>query len=269
MDENKRLTPRTLQIMLLLAEHKTYEKVKQADPKITDMDIRDAGAEVLGVLGLGGAIPGQLLQSAMAAAKQKLEQKAARKKTPDGAYQIKIALRGSKPPIWRRFLVPGSIRLDELHHVVQHVMGWYDCHLHRFVIDGEEFIQSDAEEMGIDMEGLGEAQFRLCDLIKEPKKRFAYEYDFGDGWEHFLTVERIIPPAENPQTMVCVAGKGRCPLEDCGGLWGWYRLLEVLGNPKHKEYAQMKEWAGGKIDPDEFDRAEVTKELRLMKLRKS
>jgi hypothetical protein len=69
--------------------------------------------------------------------------------------------------------------------------------------------------------------------------------------------------------IVCLAGKGQCPLEDCGGLWGWYHLLDVLNNPKHKEHADMKEWAGGIIDPDVFDAAEVTDALQSMRLRKA
>jgi len=262
------LSPRTLQVLLLLGKHESYENVRKADPTITDQDISAAQAELLGALGLGDTIPNHLLQHALTSAKQKSRRTVAGKKSPSGAYQIKINLRGSKPSIWRRFIVPGSIRLDDLHHVVQDVMGWYDCHLHCFVIDGEEYVPTGGEFADLDMDGLAESKFRLCDLITEPKKRFSYSYDFGDGWDHSLTVEKIIPDDQNPRTMVCLAGKGRCPMEDCGGLWGWYHLLEVLNDPGHEEHASMKEWAGGSIDPDDFDPAAVTKSLGSMRLRK-
>jgi hypothetical protein len=261
----QRLTPRTLRIVTLLGEHETFEKVKQVDATITDQDIRKAHAEVLGVLGIGEPVTRQMLDRMLASANRDLKPRARSRKAIDAAYQLKITLRGSKPPIWRRFVVPGTIRLNELHQVIQAVMGWYDCHLHCFEIDAEQYV---AHHPDFDSDGLNEREHRLCDLITEPKTRFTYEYDFGDGWEHTLTVEKIIPNTENPQMMVCLAGRGRCPLEDCGGIWGWHRLLGVLNNPKHEEHDDMLEWAGGMIDPTEFDPQAATAALSAIKLRK-
>jgi Plasmid pRiA4b ORF-3-like protein len=184
---------------------------------------------------------------------------------PNNAYQLKITLGGSKPPIWRRFVAPGQITLAKLHDVIQIVMGWYDSHLHAFEIDGEQYGEASRDGMDLDLNGSDERKFRLCDVIPEVKAKFRYEYDFGDSWEHALVVEKIIPADDQPETFVCLAGKGRCPLEDCGGIWGYYRLLEVLANPKDPEHADMKEWAGGKFDPDEFDLAGINKSLRAFR----
>ncbi len=104
----------------------------------------------------------------------------------------------------------------------------------------------------------------LRDLVHAPKSKFHYEYDFGDGWAHTLLVEKIIPAKENPKTFVCLAGKGRCPPEDCGGIWGYYDLLEILSDVKHPEHEERMEWIGGPIDPDAFDPAAVTNALTLL-----
>ena len=80
---------------------------------------------------------------------------------PD-AYQIKITLKGSKPPIWRRFLVPGNITLAKLHDVIQIVMGWYDSHLHAFEVNGEQYAQLARDEVPLDIDGYDERKFRLA-----------------------------------------------------------------------------------------------------------
>ena len=43
--------------------------------------------------------------------------------------QLKIVLKGSKPPVWRRFLVKDSMTFHKLHNIIQDVMGWKNCHL--------------------------------------------------------------------------------------------------------------------------------------------
>jgi len=40
-------------------------------------------------------------------------------------YQLKITLKGTKLPIWRRILVPSDIRLDDLHMVGSTTCKWY------------------------------------------------------------------------------------------------------------------------------------------------
>jgi hypothetical protein len=180
-------------------------------------------------------------------------------------YQLKITLRGSKPPIWRRILVPADCALESIHYAIQAAMGWYNSHLHAFEIGGQEYSGRMPFGDQIESEGLDAARYRLCDVVRE-KSKFSYQYDFGDSWDHTIIVEKIVPPLlaeptkRSSQPFSCLAGKGACPPEDCGGIWGYYNLLHILQNPKHEEHEEMKEWAG-KIDPDAFDIADANNRL--------
>ena len=85
-----------------------------------------------------------------------------------------------------------------------------------------------------------------------------YVYDFGDNWNHKVTLKKILPKEEKIKYPICIAGANACPLEDCGGVWGYYNMLEIINNPKHKEYKDTMEWLGGKkIDPEKFNIADV------------
>ena len=129
-------------------------------------------------------------------------------------YQLKIALRGISPLIWRRPLVHADTSIVELHHILQLVMGWTNSHLHRFLIHGKEY--------GIAYEGgIGFAddprQIRLRDFQFRLRERFVYEYDFGDRWQHDIRVEQIVVAAAERSYPVCIGGKRAAPPEECGG----------------------------------------------------
>lgn len=187
--------------------------------------------------------------------------KARKRSGSSWAYHIKITLDGSKPAIWRRFVVPGEIRLDKLHDVIQVVMGWTDSHLHLFEIGGRAFAEEPEEEW----EGAEERGFRLCDLVSEAKTEFRYKYDFGDGWEHTLVVEKITPvPANHYVVPTCLEGKHHCPPEDVGGLDGYAQFIKAYQNPRHEEYEQYHDWAGDDYDPKAFDAHTVNLELHKL-----
>ncbi len=260
MDDNLApyLSPDVLRIMLLFKQHDhDLDKLLAAHPEISPQQVAKVTAEVVSAMGLAGG------------SKKPAKRTSRKKPQAPGAYQIKITLRGSKPPIWRRVIVPGGIMLDELHTVIQIAMGWEDDHLHMFRIGGQIFtgVGPGGYEPEMGNGELDEAEYRLCDLIDREKTKLSYQYDFGDSWEHTLVVEKILPKLSGSAKIVCLAGKGRCPPEDCGGIWGYYHLLEVLANPSHKEHAQMKDWTGGSIDPDEFDAAEASKSLAKIRIR--
>lgn len=182
-------------------------------------------------------------------------------KTDSGAgkiYQLKITLVGSKPPIWRRLLVKDNTRLSTLHRIIQIVMPWTDSHLHQFVVGERSYASPDFE---LD-DTYSENGVRLSQLGLEPKARFVYEYDFGDSWEHDILIEKILEPDLRQAYPQCIKGARACPPDDCGGIWGYYRLLETLGNPDDPEHEFMLEWAGGPIDPEAFDLDEANAMLR-------
>jgi hypothetical protein len=171
---------------------------------------------------------------------------------PKRTYQMKITLKGAKPPIWRRVLVPSDIRLDQLHLVIQLVMGWLDCHLHQFEAQGVFFGVPD-NDFGEDMGVEDESKVKLHDLLTREKQSISYEYDFGDGWEHQIMLEQVLPYDKEEALPVCIKGKRACPPEDCGGVWGYAALLKVLADPADPEHESMLEWVGGPFDAEEFD----------------
>jgi hypothetical protein len=80
-----------------------------------------------------------------------------------------------------------------------------------------------------------------------------YEYDFGDGWEHEVTLEAIVPRQKGMRYPRCLAGERACPPEDCGGVGGYENLFTVMGDPSHEEYASTLEWLGGRFEPERFN----------------
>lgn len=173
-------------------------------------------------------------------------------------YQIKIELIDIKPEIWRRILVDSDILLVDFHRIIQTVMGWTNSHLHMFS-DGIEYYSP--EEFEVD-NTIDSGTVGLDEILHEEQSQIAYEYDFGDGWEHAITLEKILPPDNQTQIPKCVAGKRNCPPEDCGGIWGYAEMLEVLKQPDHEEYESYIEWLGEIFDPEYFDKDEINTMLK-------
>jgi len=181
-------------------------------------------------------------------------------------YQLKITLKGIRPPIWRRILVRADTPLDRLHEIFQTVMGWYDCHLHQFVARGKMYGVPD-EEFGLPVND--ERKFRLDQLVKRPKSKFLYEYDFGDDWQHEVLLEKVMPAEPGCDYPVCLKGKRSCPPEDVGGVWGYGNFLDAVSNKDHPEHEEYLDWAGEAIDPEAFDLEEVNETLRKQYRRQS
>ncbi len=175
-------------------------------------------------------------------------------------YQLKITLKHIKPPIWRRFRVPGNLDLESLHHVIQVVMGWENAHLFQFNINRQPYttLYEDIENYN---DAMPADEHLLSEVVKQPGQKFTYEYDFGDGWEHEIVVEEIIDNDVKSYQPVCITGKRACPPEDCGGPWGYAGLLEAIKDPKHSEHEDMLEWLGGAF-PEYFSVEEVNEELK-------
>jgi hypothetical protein len=175
-------------------------------------------------------------------------------------YQMKVTLIGSEPPIWRRFLVAHTTSLYRLHTILQDVMGWQDCHLHMFTIDGQIYGDPEDDEEG-ELGTQDEIRFKLKQLVMKQGSKFLYEYDFGDSWDHELIVEKILLVEQRLRYPLCVAGQRHCPPEDVGGLGGYDRFLEAIADPKHPEHDGYLTWAGGKFDPEYFDLQNVNRRL--------
>src|SRR5690606_1633698 len=109
---------------------------------------------------------------------------------------------------------------------------------------------------------LDESEFRLGQVLPSVGDKMRWDYDFGDGWEHNVVVEKIFEAEPGVEYPICLAGKRACPPEDCGGPHGYAQLLEVLADPSHPEHEELKEWASIDFDPDYFDVEEASLEMR-------
>ena len=186
-------------------------------------------------------------------------------KEPGKTYQLKIELEGSSPPIWRRVLVPGNISLGRLHAVIQLVMGWENAHLHQFIID-KQFYSDPAFKLNEDggaQRVLNEKKTLLADIAPRAGKVLVYEYDFGDSWTHRIKVEKILKQESSAKSAVeCVDGARACPPEDCGGIWGYPDMLQVLKDPTHEEHESTLEWLGEEFDPEAFNLEKINTFLK-------
>ncbi len=179
-------------------------------------------------------------------------------------YQIKVTLQDMRPPIWRRFQVPANINLDELHMVLQVVMGWTNSHLYQFKMR-ETYYGEPQPDFGVDDFEMEDAsRTKLSELVDKENAKFIYEYDFGDSWEHEILIEKILTTEPGVHYPVCLTGKRACPPEDSGGVWGYSEMLETLLNPKDSEYDEIMDWLGEGFDPKRINVDEINQMLRAM-----
>lgn len=173
--------------------------------------------------------------------------------------QVKVTLNDTTPPIWRRLLVPGMLSLHEFHWDIQRAMGWLNCHLSQFQIDGVDYgVPSEEDEIPMK----SAETVCLARFADRENRSFIYEYDFGDGWEHEILIEKILPPNPKQTYSICLDGQRACPPEDCGGTGGYENLLTILDDPKHPEHKEMKRWVGRGFDPEFFDLKRVNRDLK-------
>lgn len=181
------------------------------------MDIDELRAATGQVLDLASARAARLVQS------QRVSRRRPRASAPF-SVTVRVDLRDTRPAVWRRLELPSTLRLDELHEVLQVLYGWSDSHLHRFTQgssvwdrDAEVFLcpydVQDAED-----EGVATSDVRLDEVLAEPGDVLRYVYDYGDEWSLVLKVEQVGGAVERPR---CTGGRGSAPPEDSGGPWDW------------------------------------------------
>jgi len=173
-------------------------------------------------------------------------------------YQLKITLKEIKPPVWRRVLVP-DCTLDDLHEVIQIVVGWENYHLYCFKVGGRQFTRPDMDDGELNMEDASSTTLGM--VLRREKDKFVYQYDFGDDWRHEVLVEKVVEPEPGQKYPLCVKGSRACPPEDVGGPWGYAEYLEALADPEHEDHEGVLDWRG-EFDPEAFDLKAVNRALR-------
>jgi hypothetical protein len=191
-------------------------------------------------------------------------------------YELKVQLKNiSKPPVWRKIRVDAEMTMEDLHQIVQRAMEWEGYHLHHFIIGDPRrraLYVTAKEEMergfGFMEDQMDEKEVIIGNFLQNIKDKIVYEYDFGDGWEHVISLEKIVEGNEATLTPFLISAKGACPPEDCGGAWGYENLKEIMANPKDnkEEYKDMSDWLGvKKWDAKEVDVDDINLSLKEIK----
>jgi|SRR5580704_3023197 hypothetical protein len=175
--------------------------------------------------------------------------------------QLRVTLKQITPTIWRRLLVPGSVRLSKLHLMLQAAMGWTDSHLHDFRI-GDTVYGTQIDDYPDDE--MNENDVTVVEVLRE-QRRFVYQYDFGDSWEHEIVVEARWSSPVGLKFGVCLDGQNACPPEDCGGCPGYADFVEAVADPNHEDHERCLRWVGGSFDPTAFDLAAANAALQRVR----
>jgi hypothetical protein len=182
------------------------------------------------------------------------------------AYQFRITLLGIEPSIWRLIEVPSNYSFWDLHVAIQNSMGWLDYHLHSFSLlppRKRKPVLIGIPDEQYENTTLPGWEVPVTQYFKEPGNEAIYDYDFGDGWHHKIVLEGIYLQKDGIKYPNCLEGKRACPPEDCGGIDGYYNLIEVLSNTGHEEYENRVSWLSNHAknyhpyDPEHFEPSNV------------
>jgi hypothetical protein len=182
--------------------------------------------------------------------------------TADTIARLKITLDDVKPTVLRRIEVPFDIRLDRLHLAIQAAMGWTNSHLYEIRAGDVGWGISD-HDWGAGP--LDARKARLGDVLEDVgTKTLRYVYDFGDGWDHTIKIERLLDPVPGVAYPRLIEAAGRCPPEDVGGPWGYAELLQAIRDPQHERHAEFKEWIADDFNPNVVDAKWLAEEVAAL-----
>ena len=183
--------------------------------------------------------------------------------------RLKITLMDTEPPIWRRIEVPTAITLKDLHAIIQAAMGWQNYHLYQFHVGRQTINGPGMDDGGFSgRKNISAGRVQIDDILAGKVRRFDYLYDMGDGWEHELRIEKLLPADPAASYPRFINGAGQCPPEDVGGLPGFYNFLEALEDTKHPDHEELIDWYGGPFDPNDLDETKIRKRLVRLAARK-
>jgi hypothetical protein len=183
----------------------------------------------------------------------------------NSALRLRIQLKEVDPVVWRRLLVPGTVRLAKLGQMLLAAMGWNNSHLHAFRVGDTSYgMELDDDFDDDEIDEIDEQSVTVLQALRELQP-FTFDYDFGDGWEHEVVIEELIHSDTGLKFAVCLDGEQACPPDDVGGPGGYVAFLEAIADPDHEEHADFLEWIGGSFDPAEFDVAKANALLQRLR----
>ncbi len=186
------------------------------------------------------------------------------KNTFKNVYQLKLAIKGITPQIWRRIQVPENYTFLDLHNAIQDAMDWDDYHLHEFEMSNPKTEALDRiGTKGDDYDDFSEPlvpenKANISKYFTMENKVALYTYDFGDNWKVKVQLEKTLPRTEGVKYPVCTAGKRAAVPEDSGGIGSYMYIVEILKDPEHEEYEDTLELLGEYFDPEYFDPKDVS-----------
>lgn len=193
-------------------------------------------------------------------------------------FQFRIQIKGiTKPPVWRKVSIPDDFTFLDFHYIIQVALGWQNAHLFEFRdreyqsnirigVPYDDFFDPDFAAQTRDA-----SHIELSAVFNQAGQKLLYVYDFGDSWVHEITLESITDGKQ--KTAVCLCGKGACPPEDCGGIWGYEDIKQLFETaPASKQADDCRKWLGLKKkevwDAKSFDIEKVNDLLKKIPVNK-
>lgn len=198
------------------------------------------------------------------------------------AVELKITLDLETQSAWRRLVVPLNTNFEKLHEILQIAFSWHGYHLHDFYVydDKKSWDELYSGHLGYHKEGYLPIVNLVCDEeaflfdnmvsmrletgVKLSEyipvyKNLIYNYDFGDGWQHYIVVEKIRDDYIFNYPM-CIGGEGNAPPEDVGGKYGFQKFLEIIDDEGHPEHQTAMDW-GMEQGYEDFDIEKINRKL--------
>lgn len=180
------------------------------------------------------------------------------------SYILHISITFSDPLIWRRVQVPGTFTLAQLHDTIQLSMGWSDSHVHQFLVGKISYEPTMRSKVPRESKRFDEHKYKLHTLEEGMGFMFSYIYDAGEGWEHEIHLEEIVPPARQLKHPILLSGKMACPPESVGDIHQYHQLITTLESPDNKNQDRLYELTGRPdFDPSYFDLEAAKKRVSM------
>lgn len=176
-------------------------------------------------------------------------------KKSDRILELKITLSEIQPPIYRKIQVPDFYTLHQLHHLIQLAFEWDNTHLYSF-FDKEREISVFEDDFS-DKQPENAKEIMLKEILKNPKDRLMYLYDFGDNWEHSIVLKKILDVDTTKSYPICISGQRNAPPEDVGGIFSFEDFLEAINDMEHPEHDAYLDWYGKFFDEMAFLRSKI------------